>query len=260
MDVGLTRLKPAKKILMVEHAILTLKEYIVDGNLSPGTELPTESEMAKEIGVSKFSMREALRVLQVLGLVDISQGRHTRVAMHSINPVITVLELTLRRSKVPDLMLIEARKSLEGHISRFAAMRADSSHIEGMRKTIEDIKNNRDDLEMCVEKDLEFHNILMKASKNVVFEIMLAPVMELLREQRMKTIKLRGVDPMIEYHTMVLDAIIEKDPEKAERAMNLHLVTTEEHLRKVMESVTQTSRNGAQTSREADSPRGVDVL
>jgi GntR family transcriptional repressor for pyruvate dehydrogenase complex len=236
MDVGLTRLKPAKKILMVEHAILTLKEYIVDGNLSPGTELPTESEMAKEIGVSKFSMREALRVLQVIGLVDISQGRHTRVAMHSINPVITVLELTLRRSKVPDLMLIEARKSLEGHISRYAAMRSDSSHIEAMRKTIEDIRSNRDDLEMCMEKDIEFHNILVKASQNVVFEIMLAPVIELLREQRMKTVKVGGVDIMIEYHSMILQAIIEKDPEKAERSMNLHLVTTEEHLRKVIQS------------------------
>jgi DNA-binding GntR family transcriptional regulator len=61
-------------------------------------------------------------------------------------------------------------------------------------------------------------------------------VIELLREQRMKTVKVGGVDIMIEYHSMILQAIIEKDPEKAERSMNLHLVTTEEHLRKVIQS------------------------
>jgi len=238
IDGTLTRLKQAKKTLMVEHAVLALKEYIVDGNLSPGTELPTESEMAKEIGVSKFSMREALRVLQVLGLIDISQGRHTRVASHSINPIISLLELTLRRSMVPDLMLIEARKSLEGGISRHAAMRADSSNIEAMRKTIEDMKTSCDDLETCVNKDLEFHNALVKASQNVVFEIMLAPLMELLREQRREQIKMRGINQVIEYHTMILQAIIEKDPEKAERSMDLHLLRAEEDLRKALQTGT----------------------
>ncbi len=236
MSSELTGLRPAKKTLMVEHAVLALRDYIVDGNLSPGTELPPESEMAKKMGVSKFSLREALRVLQVLGLIDISQGRRTRVASHSIAPVISLLQLTLQRSMAPDMMLIEARKSLEGHISRYAAMRAEEHDIELMRRAIEELKKSADNLEMCVDKDMEFHNALVKASKNVVFEIMLAPLMELLRDQRREQIKVRGIDTIAEYHSMILQAIIEKDPDKAQKYMDLHLVLAEEDVMKAVKS------------------------
>lgn len=245
METEMTGLRQAKKTLMVEHAVLALKDYIIDGNLSPGTELPPESEMAKKMGVSKFSLREALRVLQVLGLIDISQGRRTRVASHSIAPVISLLQLTLQRSMAPDMMLIEARKSLEGHISRYAAMRADESHIALMRKAIDELRQCKDDLEMCVEKDMEFHNALVKGSRNVVFEIMLAPLMELLRDQRREQIKYRGIDTIAEFHAMILQGIIEKDPEKAQKYMDLHLVQAEEDVIKAVQSGTQTSNETA---------------
>jgi DNA-binding FadR family transcriptional regulator len=241
MNSDLTGLRQAKKTLMVEHAVLALRDYIVDGNLSPGTELLPESEMAKKMGVSKFSLREALRVLQVLGLIDISQGRRTRVASHSIAPVISLMQLTLQRSMAPDMMLIEARKSLEGHISRYAAMRAEESHIALMRSAIEDMKKCADDLEMCVNKDMEFHNALVKASKNVVFEIMLAPLMELLRDQRREQIRFRGIDTITDYHSMILQAIIEKDPERAQKCMDLHLVLAEEDVLKAVQSGAQSS-------------------
>ena len=254
MNVGQIKLEPVKRTFLVEHAVQAIRERIIKGNLRPGTVLPTEREMAREMGMSKFSLREALRVLQVLGLIDISQGRRTRVAMHSVSPLISVLELTLRRSKVPDLMLIEARKSLEGHISRYAAMRADSSHIEAMRATIEEIKSNRNDLDMCVEKDLEFHAILVKASQNVAFEIMLAPLMKLLRKQRMETIKVRGVELMTVYHTMILRAIMEKDSEKAEGSMILHLAEVEEDLRKAMQFCVPPQEDCA------PDPAGTDVI
>jgi GntR family transcriptional regulator, transcriptional repressor for pyruvate dehydrogenase complex len=240
MDGVLTGLRQAKKTLMVEHTVVALRDYIVQGNLSPGTEFPPESEMAKKMGVSKFSLREALRALQVLGLIDISQGRRTRVASHSFAPVISLLQLTLQRSKAPDMMLIEARKSLEGHISRYAAMRADDSHIKLMRQAIEDMKKcSEGELDMCVDKDIEFHNAVVKASGNVVFEIMLAPLMELLRDQRTEQIKFRGIDTITEYHSMILEAIIERDPDKAQKLMDRHLVLAEEDVMKAVKSLAQ---------------------
>jgi len=241
MDGDLTGLRQAKKTLMVEHAVLALKDYIVDGNISAGTELPPESEMAKKIGVSKFSLREALRVLQVLGLIDISQGRRTRVASHSVAPVISLMQLTLQRSMAPDMMLIEARKSLEGYISRYAAIRADESHIALMRSAIEEMRKCGNDLDMCVNKDMDFHNTVVKASKNVVFEIMLAPLVELLRDQRREQIKFRGIDTITEYHLMILQAIVDKDPDNAQKCMDLHLVLAEEDVMKAVRSGAQSS-------------------
>jgi DNA-binding FadR family transcriptional regulator len=222
---------------MVEHAVLALKEYILGGNLTPGTELPPESEMVREMGISKFSLREALRVLQVIGLIEISQGRRTRVASHSISPLVSLFEIALKRSTVSDPLLIEARKSIEGHIARFAAMRADEADIKTMQQTIADIDTHRDDLETCVSKDLEFHSALVSASKNEVFAIMLAPIMELLREQRREQLRVRGADMVVKYHTMILEAVIEKDPEKAEQCMGLHLMQAEQDIREAEPSM-----------------------
>ena len=236
MSDDLFNLKQADRTLMVGHAVLALKEYILNGNLTPGTVLPPERDMAKAIGVSRFSMREALRVLQVLGLIDISQGRRTRVACNSISPITSLLVLTLQRSRVPKIQLIEARKSQEGHIARFAAMRADRSHIETMRTSIEEMRQHRDELSTCVEKDLEFHGTLVKASGNLVFEIMLAPLNELLRDQRRETIRYSGVDLVIQGHARILGAVQEKDPDLAERYMDEHLAKAEQDVRMIEES------------------------
>jgi GntR family transcriptional regulator, transcriptional repressor for pyruvate dehydrogenase complex len=225
------------KTLMVEHAVAALKEYILGGRLSPGTELPPESEMAREMGISKFSLREALRVLEVIGLIEISQGKRTRVASHSIDPLVSLFEIALKRSMASHLLLIEARKSIEGHVARFAALRAEPSHIEAMRRTIEDVKNNRDDLAICANRDIEFHNILVDASGNMVFRIMLAPIMELLRDQRREQIRVRGVQSVIDYHSRILSAVVERNPDKAEEYMALHLVQAEQDIREAQKSM-----------------------
>ena len=235
-DAELTKLKQ-KKTLMVEHAVIALKDYILGGNLSPGTELPPESEMVREMGISKFSLREALRVLQVIGLIEISQGRRTRVASHSISPLVALFEIALKRSTVSNPLLIEARKSIEGHIARFAATRAEAADIQTMRQTIADIDLHRDNLELCVTKDIEFHSALVSASKNEVFEIMLAPIMVLLREQRREQLRVKGVDAVIKYHSMILSAVIDRDPDEAERCMGLHLEQAEQDIRDVQQAL-----------------------
>ena len=68
------KLPKVQAIDKVEFAVEALHKFIVEGNIEPGTDLPPENEMAKQIGVSKFSMREALRVAQSQGLIEISQG------------------------------------------------------------------------------------------------------------------------------------------------------------------------------------------
>jgi DNA-binding FadR family transcriptional regulator len=227
------RLKQADKTLMVGRAILALKEYILEGNLIPGTVLPSERDMAKAVGVSRFSMREALRVLQVLGLIDISQGRRTRVAGNSISPVTSLLGLTLQRSGVPKMQLIEARRSLEGHIARLAATRAEPHHIEALRASIAELQRHPNELPLCVEKDLEFHSTLVTASGNIAFKIVLAPLMELLRDQRSETIHHSGVEPVIQSHARILSAIQSRDPDLAERCMDEHLAKAEEDVREI---------------------------
>jgi GntR family transcriptional repressor for pyruvate dehydrogenase complex len=225
-------LKPVRAANKVEQAVNAIKEYIMDGDLKSGQKLPTETEMAKRIGVSKFSMREALRVLEAQGLIEITQGRRTRVSGPSAKPSTEMLSMAMRRAKSSLLDLVEARESLEVAIVRLAALRADISHLDTMRKTIEDIDRNRGDLEICVQKDLEFHNALVRATGNIVFEWMLSPLAELLRESRRKTILNAGVDRVLDGHRNILEAVADRNPDKAGDCMRTHLSMAREDLKK----------------------------
>ena len=112
-------------------------------------------------------------------------------------------------------------------------MNANKDDILALEDTIKLIEANRNDADVCVEQDLEFHSILLKASKNVVFEIMLLPVRELLRESRMETIQ-QGVDHVIVGHKAVLKAVRARNPERAATAMLEHLDLAEDDLRRLL--------------------------
>jgi len=217
----------------VELAVEALHKFIVGGNMEPGAELPAENEMAKQIGVSKFSMREALRVAQSQGLIEISQGRRTKVADVSIKPAAGIMNLIMRRSKHMLLELTEARLSLECEIVRFAAIRATDKQIEAMAHTIEDLIDHRHDIEYCVNKDIEFHDIMVQATNNRVFGIMLESLAELSRESRLKTMRISGIDKPIAEHRAILEAIKARDPENAIICMQNHLQTAELNLKEM---------------------------
>lgn len=219
----------------VQMIVSALHDFIIDNALEPGTELPPESEMSKQLGVSKFSMREALRIAQAQGLVEISQGRRTRVAHISVEPVTDIMHLLFKRSENALLELTEARKCLECYVVRLAAERASQEQLAAMQASIEELRQHLNDVEFCVNVDLGFHNILVRSTNNQVFEIMLAPLAELLRKSRMETLHISGVQKAIDEHTNILNALRQKDPDLAEASMRQHLATAEENIRKTPE-------------------------
>ena len=233
MKPELSRVQAVDK---VELAVAALHKFIVEGNLKPGTNLPPENEMAKQVGVSKFSMREALRVAQSQGLIEISQGRRTKVADVSIKPAAGIMNLIMRRSKHMLLELTEARQSLECEIVRFAALRASDAEIEAMAQTIDDLKSHCHDIEYCVNKDIEFHDIMVQSTNNRVFVIMLESLAELSRESRLKTLRISGIDKPIKEHRAILKAIKARDQNNAVICMQKHLQTAESNLKKFVKS------------------------
>jgi GntR family transcriptional repressor for pyruvate dehydrogenase complex len=221
------KLSKAKPVDKVAQALAALQEYIVDGELEPGTELPSESEMVQQIGVSKFVMREALRVAQSQGLIEISQGRRTRVADISIKPAACLMNLALKRSTDLLLELTEARRSLEISMVQLAATRRTGDQVEAMEETLRTMERHRDDLFVCVEKDIEFHELMAQATGNRVFEMIHESIAELLSESRRKTMLRSGVNLPVAEHRRILDAIRDRDPEQAVAAMSAHLDTAE---------------------------------
>jgi GntR family transcriptional regulator, transcriptional repressor for pyruvate dehydrogenase complex len=214
----------------IEQIVTSLHEYIVDGEAVPGTELPPERELARVLGVSRFSLREALRVAQAQGLLDIRRGRRPRVAVPSADAAAQVIRLTLRRTKSTFLQLAAAREALECQIARIAAATAGPADLRRMQDAIRSMEENSTDLEACAAMDVEFHSLILKASRNVVFEIMLSPVAALLKESRKRTLRLTGVRRAIEGHKLVLRSLQERDGDGAARAMQKHLRMAEQDL------------------------------
>ena len=227
-----SKLKPILNNDKIEQLIRVLQNYIIDGNLKPGDHIPAERDLAAQLGVSRFSLREALRVAQAQGLIEITRGRQPTVARPSAIAAAKIISLTLRRTGKALFDLIEARQSVECGIARCAALHAKPSHIKAMNKTIDDLNNNKNNLADRVEKDIEFHNILVKASGNKVFEIILAPLAELLKKSRTKTMKV-NVERAVLGHRRILEAVIKKDAGRAAQAMYNHLKMAEEDLKKI---------------------------
>lgn len=235
MAITREKLSPIADSDKIERLIVALQDYIVNGGLKPGMEIPAERQLAQQFGVSRFSLREALRVAKAQGLIDITRGRRPRVTKPTSAAASEVIGLTLKRSKKTFMDLVEARQTLECQIAALAALRANSSHIERLKETIKQIGGSRDDLSYCVEKDFEFHKILVEACGNIVFQIMLEPLSELLRKSRHETMKRKGIQRAMTGHNSILAAIIEKDPDKAGKAMSQHLKMAKEDLKWVEE-------------------------
>jgi len=214
---------PIQNQSKIEQIVASLKKMIIDGGLKPGTSLPAERELSAQLGVSRFSLREAFQVARSQGLITVSRGKRVQVADLSPHAVAEIMGVALERSTTSYLDLIEARECLECQIARFAAQRAEPSDILAMEQNLADLKENRSRPSSCVEIDVRFHDLLVKASRNMVFEVMLAPLAQLLRESRSQTMKGGGVARAIQGHQKILDAVKVRDAEEAAAAMSEHL-------------------------------------
>jgi GntR family transcriptional repressor for pyruvate dehydrogenase complex len=215
----------------IEHIVREIQGAIVEGGLRPGTELPAERTLAEQLGVSRFSLREALRTAEARGLIEIRRGRRPRVALSSTGAAAEVIALSLRRSRQALLHLVAARQGLESQMARGAATHATPEQVARLEDTIEAIRLHPEDPDLCLREDLRFHEILMQATGNPVFEIMLAPLTELLKESRRRTLS-QGIAHVIQGHEAVLEAVRRRDGEAAAQAMHRHLELAEEDLRK----------------------------
>lgn len=157
----------------------SIREAIIAGTLSPGDALPTERDLSESFGVSRASVREALRALQAQGLVSFT-GSPSRTVVaegagaHARDAMVTLLRLN--GVGVDDLM--EFRSQLEGGALAAAARRRDPAHLAEARAALEDMRSPGIGVEDFEEADVRFHVALVRASGNEAMHL----VMQVLRE------------------------------------------------------------------------------
>ena len=227
---------PIDRRSTVSRILANLHDRIVGGNMKPGSPLPAERELAAELGVSRFSLREALRVAESQGLVKISHGKRTQVATETASSVAAAWRIALRRGAASPVLLTEARLAVEVEIARLAAERATPDMLAALQETIDRHEQAAPgDAETRVAYDVEFHRLLACATGNPVFEMMLSPLVALLEASLRLTNfyweELRQTNFQHVPHRRVLRAVAAGDASAAAKEMRAHLESVQRGLR-----------------------------
>lgn len=221
---------PVSKVLPAYQQVADqLRSLIQRGDLSPGDRLPNEAELSGRFGVSRSTVREALRVLASRDLVETSRGVSggTFVSRMSPQRVRDYLETSLGlMTGAEDLSvqeMLEAREVLEVPAARMAAMRSDDEITAAMRDAIEREKSSRG-REPKFEEHRNFHQLVVEAAGNLFLSLMNEPVFIVLRERFLRP----GISPEFwaevdSDHEEILERIAAGDADGAARSMHDHL-------------------------------------
>ena len=220
----------------VTDAVVTHLEDLVLGELEPGAALPSESELAGQLGVSRLTVREATKSLQARRLVDIRQGRRPIVAHPSAGPIGDYFSAAVRRDPRRLMDLLEVRRGLEVHIASLAAASASRAAIAAAEATLVAMRAASDDPVAFHESDIRFHESLAEGSGNQLLCFLIEAMEEPLRVARMQSMEghlARGgsVEDVIEAHVRILERVKERDATGAADAMREHLSQTARDLR-----------------------------
>jgi DNA-binding FadR family transcriptional regulator len=196
----------------VHEAVARQLEQVILKKLRPGDKLPAERELASQLGVSRSSIRDAIRRLELMGLVEPRQGAGTVVREVSAETLAAPLAnvITHKRQMVSELL--DFRKMLEPPLAARAAGRATTGEIAEMEGGL------------AVEEDTEFHYRIATASGNSVVLKVLDVVMDMLRETRSRSLQTEGrPEKSLAGHRRILAAIKRHDSKGAESAMRQHI-------------------------------------
>ena len=203
-----------------------LQRKILEMNLKEGDKLPSHDVLSQELGVSKASLREGLQKLAVMGLVDLRQGLGTIVATPNISNFFKILSPRLVSLGCSLSDLFEARTSIESYTAAEAAIKRDQQDLKEIASLLSEMQNSieRSDSGSFSYADMEFHNRIAKAAKNVVLVEMLNTINELIQfHDNLVHRKPGGSEVSFQYHQQIFSAISEGNSVAARQAMVDHI-------------------------------------
>jgi GntR family transcriptional repressor for pyruvate dehydrogenase complex len=217
--------KAVQSSRLYAQIVQQIEESILNGTLKPGDQLPPERELALRFGVSRTAVREAVRTLHQRGLVEAYSGRGTFVTNGTSQAIRSSLDLMMKISQpAGPAPLVEVREILEPEIAALAATRCEEVHLVMMREAIAVMDAARNDGEAFIEADLDFHLALAEAAANPLILSLIDSIGGLLREQRMGIFYVEGGPERGQYHhKRILEAVEQRDPDRAREAMRAHL-------------------------------------
>jgi GntR family transcriptional repressor for pyruvate dehydrogenase complex len=224
LDAPQVAFTAVRRTRVFEGVAQQIQQLIVDGALKPGERLPAERELAARLAVSRSSVRDAIRILELGGLVVPRQGEGTVVADLSPETVAAPIASILVRKRALIGELLDVRKMIEPALAARAAARASDEEIARLEEILERQAAKAERGESTVEEDAAFHYQVALAARNGVVQSVIDVLMQLLKETRARTLQTPGRPRRsLEGHRRILSAIRRRDPAAAERAVRRHL-------------------------------------
>ena len=221
---------------MSERIVERMLGLISERKLKPGDRLPPETELAAMLNVSRPSLREALRALSVMKVVEIRQGSGTYVT--SLQPELLVehLDFVFSLDVSTFLQLLQARSVIEPGISEIAASHITDEEIAGLEALVTQSEHSRDDPHAFMMADAELHRLIANASRNPILIRFMESIGRLGLASRRRTTPLPGVvDQVLDDHRTIIQALKTRDPLAAREAMRHHLETIQNRLERAMD-------------------------
>ncbi len=227
---------PVRVARASDEVVQQIKALIFRGQLAPGDQLPSEKDLTEQFGLSRITIRDALRVLESEGLIEIRVGARggAFVARPSTRRVSESLTTLLRLQQITIRELIEARLVVEPIVASLAAKRATARDIAQMKQAVENARTARNAGDpRFMPHSVAFHLALAEAAKNQVLlstvDSFRTPFLEVLATLPEKEMAERAIAD----HQQILDAITARNSKRAQRVMHEHLVYFAKHAQKI---------------------------
>ena len=219
---------PVRSTRIYEEIVRQIKALITEGKLRSGDQLPPERELAIEFKVSRTSVREALRTLESIGLIQIRPGGGTFVRDVSVESLIEPLALSILNQREAFSELFEARRLFEPPIAALASRRATSDEIHEMERILEEQAKEVAAGRTGIAQDAAFHAAIASSTHNRAILRIVNALMDLLAQSREETLQTPGrPERSHQDHRRVLHAIKARNDRMSYRAMLVHLNTIE---------------------------------
>lgn len=219
-------MEPIKRVRLSESVIAAIKEMIAEEGFKPGDKFHSENELTKKLQVSRSSIREALRMLEVTGQVSVKQGKGIFI-LDASGEQFKTFSTWLKNNEQSIKDNFEVRLIIEPKAAGRAAEQSNADDIEKMEKACTQFSQFAEDknTEEVIQCDRRFHRILAGATKNITLHVLMKSMTAELPNGWISSLYTPGrIEKTIDEHDDILRAIKKRDKTGAENAMTRHLI------------------------------------
>jgi GntR family transcriptional regulator, transcriptional repressor for pyruvate dehydrogenase complex len=210
----------------------TLLDYLLSGEIEKGAKIPPERQLAEALGVGRGSVREAIKSLSLLGLLDVRQGDGTYLSRSGSDLLPQVIEWGLLLGEQRIFDLVEARAEIEVMVAGFAAQRANEESVARLRERLATLRDAGEDVARYVEADVALHLEIATLTENDIFISLVSSLRSLLGVWAKRVLEHAGeTASSFAMHEPIVDAIARGDVEGSRQAMRAHMDRADRRLR-----------------------------